>query len=201
MPKFRSRVTLVLAVALFAGLTGSCAGDPTTPTEMGSQAARSIGAAGESGEYEIAPGDRLKVNVFGDTTLNGEYGVDQTGAVSVPLVGAVAVAGKSTGGAAGAIAAALRSGGYMRDPRVTVEVVNFRPFYILGEVNKPGEYPYKAGMSLFAAVATAGGYTYRADSGTVYIRKGSEGVEREYRLSSDIAIMPGDVIRIPERYF
>lgn len=190
-----------LLLALIAVLAAACANDPTTPDTVGSTAARSIGAAGEVGAYAVAPGDRLKVNVYGDTTLNGEYGVDQTGAVSLPLVGAVGVAGKSTDGAAKTIADRLRSGGYLRDPRVSVEVVNFRPFYILGEVNKPGEYPYKAGMSLFSAVATAGGYTYRANNGKVYIRKGSEGVEREYELDSDIAIMPGDVIRIPERYF
>lgn len=200
MPVWKSRFSALAAIVVTV-LTAACAGDPTTPTEMGSQAARQIGSAGETREYEIAPGDRLRVNVFGDTTLNGEYGVDQTGALPLPLVGSVPVAGHTTNGAAGAIASALKSGGFLRDPRVSVEVINFRPFYILGEVNRPGEYPYKAGMSLFAAVATAGGYTYRANSGKVYIRKGSEGVEREYELTSDIAILPGDVIRIPERYF
>ena len=139
--------------------------------------------------------------MFGDDRMTGEYNVDERGAITLPLAGPVAVAGRSAGDAAAAIASVLVTAGLFRDPKVTVEIMTLRPFYILGEVNRPGEYPYRAGMSLFAAVATAGGYTYRANTGTVYIRKATETAERRYDINADIAIMPGDVIRIPERYF
>ena len=179
----------------------ACAG-PTAGVQPGDPASRAIGLSGgaEAGA-EIAAGDRLRVAVFGDETLSGEYAVDEAGAITLPLAGPVQVAGQTPKGAAAAIVTALRSGGLFRDPKVTVEVLTLRPFYIFGEVNRAGEYPYKPGLSLFAAVATAGGYTYRADTSFVYIRKATETAERRYDLDADIAIMPGDVIRIPERFF
>jgi len=185
------------AVALIASTIAGCATDPIQVAQ-GSTAERALG----SGDVAtVAPGDRVRLTVFGDQQMSGEYGVDDAGAISVPLAGPVAVAGKTPVDAAKAIASVLRTMGLYRDPRVTVEVMTLAPFYILGEVNRPGEFPYRPGMSLFAAVATAGGYTYRADKGTVYIRKSTETVERAYELKADIAIMPGDRIRIPERYF
>lgn len=197
MTMLRRLLPLLPAALLIA----ACAG-PTTGAQPGDPATRSIGAAGgaETG-YEIAAGDRLRVAVFGDETMSGEYAVDETGAVTIPLAGPVQVAGRTPQGAADAIVTVLRTGGLFRDPKVTVEVLTLRPFYIFGEVNRAGEYPYKPGLSLFAAVATAGGYTYRADTSSVYIRKATEAAEKRYDLDADIAIMPGDVIRIPERYF
>ncbi|MCC6919896.1 MAG: polysaccharide export protein [Alphaproteobacteria bacterium] len=186
-----------LAAALIAATITGCSTDPIQVAQ-GSTAERALGG---SEVATIAPGDRVRLTVFGDQQMSGEYGVDDAGAISVPLAGPVAVAGKTPVDAAKAIAGVLRTMGLYRDPRVTVEVMTLAPFYILGEVNRPGEYPYRPGMSLFAAVATAGGYTYRADKATVYIRKSTENVERAYELNADIAVMPGDRIRIPERYF
>lgn len=190
-----------IAALLALSLAAACA-SPITKVSQGNPQSRAIGQGGavEAGS-EIAPGDRLRIAVFGDERMSGEYGVDESGAITLPLAGPVSVAGRTATQAAEAIAAVLMTAGLFRDPKVTVEIVTLRPFYILGEVNRPGEYPYRPGLSLFAAVATAGGYTYRADSGTVYIRKATETAERRYDINADIAIMPGDVIRIPERYF
>ncbi len=174
-----------------------CANDPIKVAK-GSTTERALGRGDAAA---IAPGDRIRLTVFGDQQMSGEYGVDDSGAISVPLAGPVAVGGRTPVDAAKAIASVLSTMGLYRDPRVTVEVLTLAPYYILGEVNRPGEYPYRPGMSLFAAVATAGGYTYRADKGSVFIRKSAESVEKAYELNADIAIMPGDRIRVPERYF
>jgi polysaccharide export outer membrane protein len=191
----------LLSLVLAAALATACSG-PITNVAPGNPATRAIGPSGGAATgNEIAAGDRLRITVFGDDRMSGEYNVDESGAITIPLGGPVSVAGRTAENAAAAIASVLVTAGLFRDPKVTVEIVTLRPFYILGEVNRPGEYPYRPGMSLFAAVATAGGYTYRADSGTVFIRKATEKAEREYGISADIAIMPGDVIRIPERYF
>lgn len=200
MPTLPSPATRLVALVLAAS-TAACT-TPTTELAQGNRASRAISDHGGSAEaYPIAPGDRLRVTVFGDAGLTAEYGVDEGGVVTIPLAGPVSVAGRSTDEAAKAIAGALKTAEAIRNPSVTVEVLTLRPFYILGEVTRPGEYPYKPGMSLFAAVATAGGYTYRADRAQVYIRKASEKTERVYDLRTDIAIMPGDVIRVPESYF
>lgn len=194
LPRNLARAAALIGFALLA----ACA-SPITNVTPGNTSSRAIGGA-DAG-YEIAAGDRLRIAVFGDETLSGEYGVDERGMVTLPLAGPVVVEGKTPPGAADAIAATLRQAGLFREPRVTVEVTTLRPFYIFGEVTRAGEYPYRPGLSLFAAVAIAGGYTYRADTGTVFIRKATESAEREYDINADISIMPGDVIRIPERYF
>ena len=191
------RVVPLLLVAFVAACTS-----PITNVAAGNPASRAIGpSGGAETANEIAVGDRLRIAVFGDDRMSGEYNVGESGSITVPLAGPVAVAGRTAEDAARAIASVLVTAGLFRDPKVTVEIITLRPFYILGEVNRPGEYPYRPGLSLFAAVATAGGYTYRADNGSVFIRKATEKTERKYDINSDIAIMPGDVIRIPERYF
>lgn len=193
------RFLRLCAIAVAAALAAGCASDPITQVAEGRTAMRELGPT--NAETVIAPGDRLRLSVSGDDTMNGEYGVDSAGTISIPLAGPVSVAGRTPQDAAKAIAGILVTAGLFRDPRVTVDVVTLRPFFILGEVNQPGKYPYEPGMSLFAAVATAGGYTYRANKGRVFIRKASETTEREFDIISDIAIMPGDTIRIPERFF
>ncbi len=89
----------------------------------------------------------------------------------------------------------------MKDPRVNVEVALYRPFYILGEVKKSGEYPYRVGMTVLDAIASAGGFTYRANEGKVYLRRSGSTVEETYALDAPVLVFPGDNIRIPERYF
>jgi polysaccharide export outer membrane protein len=151
-------------------------------------------------EYRLGPGDQLRIVVFGEESLSGQFLVGPTGSVSYPLVGEVSATGKTVNEFAVALADVLR-GGYVRQPNVTVEVASYRPFFILGEVGAPGTYPYAAGLTVMNAVATAGGFTYRADTGRVYIKHPNEMAERLYRLTSTTPIQPGDTVRIPERRF
>jgi polysaccharide export outer membrane protein len=112
----------------------------------------------------------------------------------------VQAGGKTTHELEQAISGRLREG-YLVDPKVSVQVIVFRPFYILGEVNQPGEYPSAAGLTVLNAIAIAGGFSYRANRHKVYIRRSNEAKERAYRLTAETRVMPGDTIRIPERFF
>lgn len=150
--------------------------------------------------YRLGPGDRVRVIVFGEDQLTGEFEVSGAGALSLPLIGDIRALGLTTPQLQAQIADELRAG-YIRDPRVSVEVLTYRPFYILGEVNKPGEYPFTNGLTVMNAVAVANGFTYRADGRRVYIKHAGEENERIYALDSTTAVQPGDTIRIRERYF
>lgn len=153
-----------------------------------------------SGTYILGPTDRVRVKVYGEPDVAGEYEVDADGYVSVPLAGRIKAAGLTTRQLERSITAAL-SKGIVRDPRVNVEIALYRPFYILGEVKKSGEYPYRVGMTVLDAIASAGGFTYRANENKVYLRRSGSTVEEIYPLDAPVLVFPGDNIRIPERYF
>lgn len=153
-----------------------------------------------SGPYLLGPNDKVRVKVYGEPDIAGEYEVDGNGKVSIPLAGRIQAAGKTTRQLEGAIRAALAKG-IVRDPRVNVDVATYRPYYILGEVKNSGEYPYKMGITIMDAVAAAGGFTYRANENKVYLRRAGVGREEEYTLNAPVMVYPGDNIRIPERYF
>lgn len=148
----------------------------------------------------LGPNDRVRLKVYGETDITGEYEVDSNGNVSIPLAGHIRAGGLTTRQLERAITSAL-SKGIVRDPRVNVEVASYRNFYILGEVKKGGEYPYRLGLTVMDAVATAGGFTYRANENKAYLRRSGSTVEEVYSLDSSVPIYPGDNIRIPERYF
>jgi polysaccharide biosynthesis/export protein len=150
--------------------------------------------------YILGPNDRVRVKVYGEPDITGEYEVDSTGQISVPLAGHVKAEGLTTRQLEGAITSALAKG-IVRDPRVNVEVALYRPYYILGEVKKGGEYPYRLGLTVLDAVASAGGFTYRANENKVYLRHAGANAEETYSLDTPVPIFPGDNIRIPERYF
>jgi polysaccharide export outer membrane protein len=150
--------------------------------------------------YVLGPSDRVRLKVYGEQDITGEYEVDTNGYISVPLAGRVKAAGLNTRQLEKAVAAAL-SRGLLKDPRVNAEVATYRPFFILGEVKKAGEYPYKAGLTVLDAVASAGGYTYRANESKVVIRRSGSNVEETLPLNAPVPVFPGDNIRIPERYF
>jgi polysaccharide biosynthesis/export protein len=152
------------------------------------------------GDYVLGPNDRVRLKVYGEPDIGGEYEIDNTGQISVPLAGHIRAAGLTTKELERAIAAAL-SKGIVRDPRVNVEVALYRPYYILGEVKKSGEYPYRLGLTVLDAVASAGGYTYRANESKVYVRRAGSGAEQSYSLDAPIMVYPGDNIRVPERFF
>ena len=151
-------------------------------------------------EYTLGTGDRVKLTVFNEPTLSGEFDVDSSGVIALPLIGNIKAVGETPRQVEQAISTKLASG-YMRDPRVNVEVLKYRPFYIIGEVSKPGEYPYRNGMNLMSAVAVASGFTYRANDQTVYIRRAGQSQEYSYPATTTTMVFPGGIVRVPERIF
>ena len=158
------------------------------------------GVVREVPAYRLGAADKLRITVFGEEALSGEFLVNGSGQVSMPLIGEVQASGLTLPQFQERVAAALADG-YLNEPRVSAEVLNYRPFYILGEVKKPGEYPYTAGLTVVNAVATAEGFTYRADTRRVYIKRADSTAENPYPLTTAIQGAPGDTIRIGERFF
>lgn len=165
-------------------------------------AAPAATAAASTDEYQLGAGDKLRITVFGEERLTGEYAVTGDGLIAFPLIGNVQAGGTTLLQLEDAIRTKLAAG-YLKDPRVSVEPLTYRPFYILGEVNKPGEYPYTKGLTIQQAVATAGGFTYRANTRRVAIKHAMETGEHslELRTPEPIRVEPGDTIRVLERFF
>lgn len=153
-----------------------------------------------SENYRLGPGDRLQVSVFNQLDLTGEYTLDGTGRFSMPLIGQVEAVGKTAAELEVAIVDALRPD-YLVNPRVSVQVLTYRPFYIIGEVGGPGAYPYVDGMTYLNAIAIAGGYTFRAKEDIVYVIRAGDPEDEEVRLPVSDRVQPGDIIRVDERMF
>jgi len=149
--------------------------------------------------YHIGAGDRISVTVFGEPDLTGEYSVGANGAIAFALLGDVQVRDLSTEEIGSLLAARLQEG-FLLEPRVSVAVLSYRPFYILGEVQRPGAYPYAPDLTVLAAVATAGGFTYRANKRRVFIKRMGE-EEQRMTLDGNTRVSPGDTVRIAERLF
>lgn len=184
---------LLVVFGLFA-----CASCGSVPSP--SQAQSATPAAASAAEYRLGPGDKLRILVFNRTELSGEFTLSNQGRISYPLVGEIDAAGLTLPEFSTRLSDSLRDG-IVREPNVSVEIAAYRPFYILGEVANPGTYPYSPGLTVINAVATAGGFSYRANRGRVYIQRAGEGDERRYELTSTMHVQPGDTIRIPERLF
>ncbi|MFM9976609.1 MAG: polysaccharide biosynthesis/export family protein [Sphingomonadaceae bacterium] len=150
--------------------------------------------------YKLGTGDRLRITVFGEPALTGEFALDGGGAIAYPLLGNVVAGDKSTLELGNEITARLGEA-YVRNPRVSVEVLNYRPVYVLGEVARPGEFPFVEGLSAFALIAKAGGFTYRANRKVLFVRHEKDTAEKAYALTGSLAIRPGDTVRVGERYF
>ncbi len=152
--------------------------------------------------YRLGAGDKLRITVYNEPNLTGEYGISAAGNLSFPLVGNVPAKGTTIEDLQATLHNRLAQGEFVKNALVNVEVLNYRPYYILGEVNKPGEYPFSVGLRLEQAVAAAGGYTYRANRGTIFLRRADDARERKVKLREQtLHVMPGDTIRIGERYF
>lgn len=158
------------------------------------------GTAGERLEYRLGSGDRVRVTVFNEPTLSGEFAVDGSGVVSLPLVGEVPVGGMTLRQAERTMEARFLEG-YLRQPRVSIDVLNYRPFYILGEVKAPGSYPFVNGMTVLNAVALAGGFTYRARESRITIIRGNDTSRVPEDATAETTVLPGDIIKVPERFF
>lgn len=182
------------AAVLVAFLVSSCGTGSLTETEQQSLAAAATAAP------QLQPGDKIRISVFGEDKLSGDFEIDQSGRISLPLAGTVEAQGLTQSELEQALAKKFRSE-YLKNPKVTVTIATLRPFYIMGEIEKPGEYPYKSGINVLTALAIAGGPTYRASRSTVQIQRRGETNMRDYPISASVPVLPGDVIRVPERYF
>jgi polysaccharide export outer membrane protein len=150
--------------------------------------------------YALDSGDKLRVVVFGQEGLTASYSVDTGGSITMPLIGAVPARGYTPAQLQQAIAAKLRQG-YVREPHVAVEVEAYRPFFILGEVTLPGQYPYVPNMTVETAVAIAGGFTPRAYRWDVEVSRSSTGVTARQKVPVIAPVRPGDTINVGERWF
>jgi polysaccharide biosynthesis/export protein len=154
---------------------------------------------GQAG-YVLDSGDRLRIVVFGQDGLTNSYAVDASGNIDMPLVGAVAARGLTTDQLSARIAERLRDG-YIREPHVAVEVEAYRPFFILGEVTQPGQYPYVANMTAETAVAIAGGFTPRASHKSVVLTRNYYGRQMRIGVPLSFPLRPGDTVSVQERWF
>ena len=180
---------------LFALMTAACQSVPATTS-----AATGPVLVRDTGEYRLGPADRIRVTVYNEASMSGEFQVDGEGMVSLPLIGEVKASGLTLREFQTKTEARL-SDGYLRDPSVSAEVLNFRPYYILGEVAKPGEYPFTNRLTVLNAIATAEGFTYRANKKIVALKPADATEESRVELTPTTRVMPGDTIRILERMF
>lgn len=151
--------------------------------------------------YRLGVADRLSIVTYGDEHLSREFRVNESGNISMPLIGDINAAGLTTTELAASIEEGLRKRQILRRPSVSVEVVSFRPISVLGEVVKPGQLPYQPGLTLLTAVAAAGGFTYRAVQDHAYVIRQDGKSRVSGRIEPEDYVKPGDIIKIYERYF
>jgi protein involved in polysaccharide export with SLBB domain len=198
------QIIMLVGLVLGAGMVGGCSSSPPpAPVEAaatGGAATSGNGPLEDISSYKLGPGDQLRVTVFRHVDLSGEFTLDGEGYFALPLVGEILGGGRTSRQLENEVEVALKSGGYLIDPQVSIEVLNYRPFYIIGEVNNPGSFAYVNGMTVINAVALAGGFTYRADDDDIIIsRGGSSGPKVQARL--DTEVLPGDIVEVTERFF
>lgn len=182
---------------------GAEAQDTPVPVAWGSTIVTVQGpqaVADEDGPYLLDSGDKLRIFVYGQPSLSRIYTVDHSGRISVPLIGNVTARGMTTSGLEGTIRSRLGSQ-YVKDPHVTVDIHQNRPFFILGEVRQAGQYPYVSGMTVQSAVAIAGGFSERANERKVQITRRINGVIEKLDVPQDYVVLPGDTLHVFERWF
>jgi polysaccharide biosynthesis/export protein len=199
-----SRLVLVLALVALAaaGCARRTAVAPVAPAPIVAApvVAAPLAMAPEEAPYTLDSGDRLRVVVFGQEGLSATYAVDAAGNITLPLIGAVYARGQTPASLSRAVAEKLRQG-YIREPHVAVEVETYRPFFILGEVAVPGQYPYVPNMTVETAVAIAGGFTPRAERKKVTLSRNIDGIPTRGPVPVIASVRPGDTIVVPERWF
>ncbi len=190
------KITLhCIGAMVFASALAGCANGPIGGS---SDAMQQSAAAAQA--YHLGTGDKIHIAVFNEDNLSGDYTVAPDGKITLPLAGGVQAAGLTVPQLQQSVSTTLKNG-FVQDPNVTITASDLRPYYILGEVNKPGKYGYSSDLTVLNAVATAEGFTYRADMSAIYIRHASEPAEKEVELTSTTAVLPGDTIRVTQRYF
>jgi polysaccharide biosynthesis/export protein len=197
----RMRRLFIVLVAGLAPALGGCAA-PCGPAgcEAVSAAYAAVPAASLQQPYRLDAGDRLRITVFGQDGLTNSYGVDASGNITLPLVGSLTARGRTTAQLSQALTARLKQG-YIREPKVAIEVEAYRPFFIHGEVATPGQYAYVPNMTVETAIAIAGGFGPRAYRGTVTLSRNIGGQTSYASVPLGYPLRPGDTLRIDERWF
>lgn len=154
-----------------------------------------------SGDYRLGAGDRIRVVVLSDTEFSADYEVNSTGTISARMLGTLDVTGKTTGELEQILRDRYNAAGYLRSPRLGVELLSVRPFYIVGEIARPGNFPHVACLRVLQAIAIAGGFTRRASRSRITIRRFFSTFAEEEYVTEDTLVEPGDVIRVQERWF
>lgn len=185
-----SACRVLIALIFGVGILAGCAATPA-PCATAAQPETALAA------YQLGPGDLIRVTVFRQPDLSGQFRLDGDGDLALPLAGEIRAGRLSTRELEQTIAARLRDANYLVNPQVSVQVLTYRPFYIVGEIRRPGEYEYKNGMTVINAVALAGGYSHRAKASAVTIERGACIMP----AGPNTPVLPSDVIRVPERFF
>lgn len=194
--RLRSWVATLAVAASLAACAPPSGPPPAAPTlpAPGANTADLV-----SSTYRLGSGDRVKITVFRHEDLSGEFALDGAGNFAMPLIGEVQAYGLTTRELEARLQEKLQDG-YLVDPQVSVEVLNYRPFYILGEIKTPGAYPYVNGMTVLNAVALAGGFSYRAKQSDFMLQRGGSN-SASTEVQGDAALLPGDIVTVQERFF
>lgn len=185
------RDAAIASLAIAALLLASCSQGSGLPPLPGTP----------PGAYRLGPDDQVRIITFGEEQLTGQFRVNDRGIIAIPLLGAIPAAGATTAQLERTIEQRLKEKHVLLDPSVSVEVLTYRPIFILGEVEKPGQYPYQPGMTVLTAVAVAGGFTYRAETDDASILRTINAHSVEGRVPRGTEVLPGDVITVFQRYF
>jgi polysaccharide export outer membrane protein len=183
-----------LSMSLFAGL-GGCASLEAPGANLPALPAPAKGA------YRLGPGDQLTLRIYNQPQLSGSFAIDDSGMIDIPLLGLVPAAGKTTDDLAATIAVMLQNKQLILNPSVAAEITTYRDFYILGEVNTPGQYAFRPDMTVLTAISIAGGFTYRAEQGYAGVTRDLGSGPAQYRAPLFALAQPGDVITVFERRF
>jgi polysaccharide biosynthesis/export protein len=197
---FRSLMLLVLAGAVAGCSSASGVQDSQYSEDVRSSYAGPAPMRGSDGPYLMGPGDRLRIKIYSDADMSGEYEINSAGSVSLPLVGDIKASGQTTHQLEQVIAARMK-GRVATNPKVSVEIASYAPFYVYGEVKKAGEFPYRIGLTVADAIATAGGLTYRANERKILLRRAGSSAEQVVTLDVPTKVYPGDNIRVSESFF
>jgi len=195
-----------VAALLALGACGDSDNTPIVADPSAGSGKMSLTGSGSGGgdraasDYRLGPNDRTRIIVYGQPNLTGEFVLDGNGTLAFPLIGNVQASGMTPAELQRAISAKLDPD-YLHNPSVSVEVASRRPFYVVGEVQKPGSYPYVTDMNVLNAVATAGGQTYRANMGRFYIKRQVDGQVVRVSATQESRLQPGDTVVVRERYF
>jgi len=199
---FASLLRCAFVASLLA--LGACSDNDNTPivadTSVNGSGTLNLTGGAADADYRLGPNDRTRIIVYGQPNLTGEFVLDGSGNLAFPLIGNVPANGMTPTELQRAIATKLDPD-YLHNPSVSVEVASRRPFYVVGEVQKPGSYPYVTDMNVLNAIATAGGQTYRANMGRFYIKRQVDGQVVRVSATQESRLQPGDTVVVRERYF